>query len=82
VNKLKKLFVVISLVSLIGMFFISETFLSVSVINAGSFLLPLKGIGAKKGASVYIKILFIGIISHDFLIFSAFLNVIIPEKEI
>ena len=73
---------VIFLVALRGMFFISETFLRVSIIYAGSFLLPLKGIGAKNGASVSIRILLIGIISHDFLIFSAFLNVIIPEKDI
>ena len=62
--------------------FISAIFFKVCVTNDGSFLFPLKGIGAKKGASVSTRILSKGTYLTTSIKSSTFLNVIIPENEI
>ena len=50
--------------------------------NDGSFLFPLKGMGAKKGASVSTRILSKGTYLTTSIKSSTFLNVIIPEKNL
>ena len=50
-------------------------------INAGWFVLPLIGTGDKKGLSVSISILSIGMVVTISLKFEAFLNVAIPDNE-
>ena len=64
-----------------GIPLISANFFAVWSINEGSFFLPLLGTGAKKGLSVSIKSLSIGIILKVFCSSVEFLKVIIPLAE-
>ena len=69
---------VVSISSSLVIFFISANLVAVKSINDGSFFFPLLGTGAKKGLSVSIKMLSIGIDLNVSCKSSEFLKVMIP----
>ena len=80
-NKLKKFLVVSLATSSVSIFLIFAICSNVYFVNAGSFLFPLLGMGARYGESVSTRILFKGTYLTIFLISSALSKVITPEND-